>query len=93
MKQTFLLVILLISSLIQATETSLQKENATNINNIKVNVSEVCHQKNIEAIEIQRRGCCSWHGGVAGCSSGRIVCSDGTYSPSCTCNSSNNPLG
>lgn len=33
-----------------------------------------------------QRGCCSWHGGVSGCSSsGQIVCKDGTYSPSCTC--------
>jgi hypothetical protein len=34
-----------------------------------------------------RRGCCSHHGGVAACddSRGRLVCRDGTYSPSCTC--------
>lgn len=33
-----------------------------------------------------QRGCCSHHGGVAGCnSSGRTICSDGTLSPSCTC--------
>ena len=33
-----------------------------------------------------RRGCCSWHGGVAGCSSnGRQICRDGTLSPTCTC--------
>lgn len=33
-----------------------------------------------------RRGCCSHHGGVAGCSpSGRQICADGTLSPSCTC--------
>lgn len=33
-----------------------------------------------------QKGCCSWHGGVSGCSSnGRIICNDGTYSPSCTC--------
>ena len=33
-----------------------------------------------------KRGCCSWHGGVSGCSyNGKIICSDGTYSPSCTC--------
>jgi len=34
-----------------------------------------------------RRGCCSWHGGVDSCDerTGRIVCRDGTYSPSCTC--------
>ncbi|MCA9371874.1 hypothetical protein KC726_03170 [Candidatus Woesebacteria bacterium] len=32
-------------------------------------------------------GCCSWHGGVAGCdtSVGRQICNDGTYSPTCTC--------
>ena len=33
-----------------------------------------------------QRGCCSHHGGVAGCSSyGRQVCNDGTLSPTCTC--------
>ena len=33
-----------------------------------------------------QRGCCSHHGGEAGCSSdGRQICADGTFSPSCTC--------
>lgn len=34
-----------------------------------------------------RRGCCSWHRGVASCDTrvGRLICRDGTYSPSCTC--------
>lgn len=33
-----------------------------------------------------KRGCCSHHGGVAGCSSsGRTICNDGTLSPTCTC--------
>jgi hypothetical protein len=33
-----------------------------------------------------RSGCCSWHGGVCGCdhSTGRVICCDGTLSPSCT---------
>lgn len=32
------------------------------------------------------KGCCSHHGGVAGCNSnGRTICWDGTLSPSCTC--------
>lgn len=35
---------------------------------------------------IARRGCCSWHGGVCDCIGGRVVCCDGTFSPSCTCN-------
>ncbi|MFA5182510.1 MAG: Ada metal-binding domain-containing protein [Syntrophales bacterium] len=33
----------------------------------------------------QRRGCCSWHGGVCGCENGRAVCCDNTLSPSCGC--------
>ena len=32
-----------------------------------------------------RSGCCSWHGGVCGCSNGRAKCCDGTLSPSCDC--------
>jgi hypothetical protein len=33
-----------------------------------------------------RRGCCSWHGGQCGCdSSGRVICCNGTLSPSCYC--------
>lgn len=34
----------------------------------------------------QRRGCCSWHGGVCGCdqATGRVICCDGTLSPTCT---------
>ncbi len=39
-----------------------------------------------------QRGCCSWHGGVAGCDSatGKYRCVDGTLSPSCTCSVSSN---
>ena len=35
-----------------------------------------------------QRGCCSWHKGVRGCENGRVVCNDGTFSPSCTCGGS-----
>ena len=32
------------------------------------------------------RGCCSHHGGMSGeCSKGRVVCRDGSISPSCKC--------
>jgi hypothetical protein len=35
---------------------------------------------------VERKGCCSHHGGVCGCSSdGRAVCCDGAPSPSCGC--------
>jgi opacity protein-like surface antigen len=34
---------------------------------------------------LERRGCCSWHGGVCGCGGSRAQCCDGTLSPSCGC--------
>lgn len=36
---------------------------------------------------ISKSGCCSWHGGVCGCSGSRQQCCDGSLSPTCTCNS------
>lgn len=36
-------------------------------------------------VDVEQRGCCSHHGGVAGCTNGRVVCNDGSYSPTCTC--------
>jgi len=37
--------------------------------------------------DVQKRGCCSHHGGVCGCDpvSGMQKCCDGTLSPSCEC--------
>ena len=35
--------------------------------------------------EEHRSGCCSWHRGVCGCSGDRVLCCDGTLSPSCMC--------
>jgi len=34
---------------------------------------------------LAKAGCCSWHGGVCGCSGGRALCCDGTLSPTCGC--------
>jgi len=34
---------------------------------------------------IERRGCCSHHGGVCGCEKGRALCCDGRLSPTCGC--------
>jgi len=40
---------------------------------------------------LAQQGCCSWHGGVCGCSGSRAACCDGTLSPSCSCNSDDPP--
>ncbi len=34
---------------------------------------------------LNKRGCCSSHGGVCGCSGGSAQCCDGTLSPTCGC--------
>jgi len=39
----------------------------------------------IKETTLEKRGCCSWHGGVCGCENGRAKCCDGTLSPSCGC--------
>lgn len=44
-----------------------------------------------EAPEIAQQGCCSWHQGVCGCSGTRVLCCDGTLSPSCKCHSDDRP--
>jgi len=48
---------------------------------INQNVTQIA-----EIEKAQRRGCCSHHGGVCGCDrlTGRVICCDGTLSPTCT---------
>ncbi len=48
-------------------------------------ISWSADQVKIPELEEGRRGCCSWHGGVCGCSSGRAKCCDGSLSPSYGC--------
>lgn len=47
----------------------------------------------LDDLLLARQGCCSWHGGMSGeCYNGRVVCNDGTLSPSCTCRASETPV-
>ena len=32
-----------------------------------------------------KQGCCSHHRGVCGCNGSRVICCDGSLSPSCKC--------
>lgn len=41
--------------------------------------------KPLDELLLAGRGCCSWHKGQCGCEGGRVVCCDGTLSPSCRC--------
>lgn len=38
------------------------------------------------------QGCCSHHRGQCGCEGGRVVCCDGSYSPSCSCEKDSGPV-
>jgi hypothetical protein len=51
---------------------------------------EQSSSENVSSEQLARRGCCSHHGGVCNCSGGRVVCCDGQFSPSCTCNKEDN---
>lgn len=46
----------------------------------------------VQKEELGQSGCCSWHGGVCGCSGGSVVCCDNTYSPSCSCKADEKPV-
>lgn len=46
--------------------------------------NSIAGMKDPDLVPMQR-GCCSWHQGVCNCNNGRVVCCDGTYSPSCGC--------
>lgn len=52
---------------------------------------ESLKQSGVNGVALAKSGCCSWHQGVCGCSGGRQVCCDGSYSPSCTCNTDDPP--
>lgn len=63
--------------------------SSTDLEELKVPVEQssqsICIQELDDTTELERRGCCSWHGGVCGCEGGRALCCDGTLSPSCGC--------
>jgi hypothetical protein len=47
--------------------------------------SSITAQEEVLRDVIYGRGCCSRHGGQCGCRMDRVVCCDGTLSPSCGC--------
>lgn len=55
--------------------------------NAPMTIQEGMCTENMTPEMLVKRGCCSWHNGVCGCQNGRLVCCDGTYSPTCRCQS------
>lgn len=49
-------------------------------------VARLCTADELAQAELLAgRGCCSHHRGQCGCEGGRVVCCDGSLSPSCRC--------
>lgn len=87
MKKVLIIFLVIISGFLLhsgafASDTRLSNHQNTDKNNLD------CNQPNNIMDEILQagRGCCSYHGGMSGrCSGGRVVCNDGSLSPSCKC--------
>lgn len=47
--------------------------------------TECTTRQTVEDATLVGRGCCSHHKGQCGCEGGRVVCCDGSLSPSCRC--------
>ena len=82
----------ILSLLLALTLSSFAVANEVNISDLQVTESsQLCNELRMSGLtsdQLSRRGCCSWHDGVCGCSGGRTQCCDGSQSPSCTCNKS-----
>ena len=94
-KLHFLLIILLSALIFAGSGVALKSDLINSGSNSKISIDNqettrvekgINNSENTD-IEIARRGCCSHHGGVCGCNEAtdRVICCDGTYSPTCTC--------
>lgn len=89
MRKAFLVIVLVLTSCFSALAESERQEQ------IQVNPqASICTQPqdNKEAMTLAGRGCCSHHKGQCGCEGGRVVCCDGSFSPSCRCEKDEGPV-
>lgn len=89
MRKIFIFVVLITSMAFSTSGNSITTIDIPDLQNkqelIKQQECDMLIATNATAEELQRSGCCSWHGGVCGCSNGRAKCCDGSLSPSCGC--------
>lgn len=76
-------------ALLSASEVSVPKNSKEIVTepNVKECQLGLCQQEICVAniADVNRKGCCSRHGGVCGCEGKRMKCCDNTLSPSCKC--------
>lgn len=90
MPKAFLVIVLVLASCSSALAESKRQES------IQISpIAPVCYQSpqddNAPSL-LAGRGCCSHHKGQCGCEGGRVVCCDGTLSPSCRCEKDEGPV-
>ena len=99
-KMLILLLAAIVSFLSFAGDVPVSGGNASDIWSLRDSQNVTAHQgqcgeakrAGVPADQLVGRGCCSWHNGQCGCSFGRVVCCDGSYSPSCTCAKEDPPV-
>lgn len=64
---------------------ALASEGATDNGEIASQAKGCPELQPLDEVLLAGRGCCSHHKGQCGCEGGRVVCCDGSMSPSCRC--------
>lgn len=86
MKRLFLITLLLSSFAVAQEPTEPQQIQTTPTEQSQSTKKVFFDKKECQLDDkAERRGCCSHHDGVCGCSGGRAQCCDGALSPTCGC--------
>jgi len=92
MKVTSLLFVVVLSVLAGIAFAADEQQPVLQLTADTAQACEQLKQSGATGEQLAKSGCCSWHKGVCGCSGGRQVCCDGSFSPSCTCNKEEPPV-
>lgn len=82
----FALLLVVIHLITLSSSLSMVEAKAIKPNLVKTECKGITNKE-----ELVRRGCCSWHSSVCGCSGGTAMCCDGTPSPTCGCKKDSQP--
>jgi hypothetical protein len=86
MRKTILIMTILLVAATSGISLAASSSDQENIKTfIDPTYASPCLPQPNDKTEVNKRGCCSWHGGVCGCENGRAKCCDGTLSPTCGC--------
>lgn len=82
MQKIFCVALLLV---LLCAQGALADEGKTGKDSAEIQTVACTEPQPLDDLLLAGRGCCSHHRGQCGCEGGRVVCCDGSLSPSCTC--------